>query len=428
VILVGMGKEEEIDCEKIRGAYARALRVARSLRLRRVVIECSYDYRSLSCETVLTCAIEGALLGHYRYLPYKTSSPDWDPDVEQLLVAIPDKATYESVKECLNERATICQGVCFARDLTSTPANDLTPTILSEKAKELTKGVRALKCRVLEREELEKLGMNAFLGVARGSHEPPKFIILEYKGTKSSIPPVVLIGKGLTFDSGGISLKPAEKMEEMKSDMAGAAAVMATIKTLAALRTPVNCVGLIAATENLPGGRALKPGDVLRSLSGKTIEVVNTDAEGRLTLADVLAYAARYQPAAVIDIATLTGACIVALGEQLIGLMGTDPQLINRLKEAGEQTGEFLWELPLWEPYDELIKSDIADVKNTGGRPAGTITAGLFLREFVDAYPWAHLDIAGAAWQSKDRPYIPKGASGIGVRLLVQFLRSRIAG
>lgn len=271
---------------------------------------------------------------------------------------------------------------------------------------------------------MKKMGMRSLLGVASGSNEEPKFIILEYSGGSKSKAPVVLVGKGLTFDSGGISIKPAEKMEEMKSDMSGGAAVMATIMVAADLRLPLNVIGLIPATENMPGGNAYKPGDVLKSYSGKTIEVINTDAEGRLILADALSYASVYKPAAIIDIATLTGACIIALGDDVIGMLGYDEKLKNEINRAARETGELVWEMPLWEQYSELIKSDIADYKNTGGRAAGTITAAVFLSKFVGNYPWVHLDIAGPAWSGKDKAYIPKGAAGISVRLLTEYLRN----
>ena len=238
--------------------------------------------------------------------------------------------------------------------------------------------------------------------------------------------PIVLVGKGLTFDSGGISIKPADKMDEMKTDMSGGAAVMGAIMAAADLQLPLNITGLVPATENMPGGCALKPGDILKSYSGKTIEVLNTDAEGRLILADALAYASKYKPEAVIDLATLTGACIVALGDDVIGMLGTDDKLKKEIDKAAQNTGELVWELPLWESYHELIKSDIADYKNSGGRAAGTITAAAFLSKFAGDYPWVHLDIAGPAWTSKDKAYVPKGASGVGVRLLVEFLRNRV--
>jgi leucyl aminopeptidase len=270
---------------------------------------------------------------------------------------------------------------------------------------------------------MKRLGMHALLSVARGSNEPPKLIAMEYNGGTKREKPVVLVGKGITFDSGGISIKPADRMEEMKSDMAGGSAVIGIMMAIADLRLPVNVVGIIPATENLPGGRAYKPGDVLQSMSGKTIEVISTDAEGRLILADAFAYADRYNPKVLIDMATLTGACIIALGDLIVGMMGTDEELKGRIREASEATGEKVWELPLPEEYNELIKSDVADFRNTGGRPGGAITAALFLQKFVGDYPWVHLDIAGPALLAKDRPYIPKGASGIGVRLMVEFLR-----
>src|SRR5208283_3571427 len=268
---------------------------------------------------------------------------------------------------------------------------------------------------------MEKLGMGAFLGVASGSIQPPKFIIVEYhRGGKKPI--VALVGKTITFDSGGISIKPAENMDKMKDDMSGGAAVLGTLRAAAALRLPLNIVGLLPATENMPSGSAYKPGDVLRTLSGQTIEIVNTDAEGRLVLSDALSYACRYKPAVIVDIATLTGACSIALGNEAIGMLGTDDTFKQKLRAAGERTGERIWELPLWEEYFDQIKSDIADMKNTGSRAGGVITAAALLSKFVQKHPWVHLDIAAMAWTEKDRPYTPKGASGIGVRLLTQFL------
>jgi len=259
--------------------------------------------------------------------------------------------------------------------------------------------------------------------VAKGSCQPPRFIILEYRGAAEQKRPIVLVGKGITFDSGGISLKPREGMEKMKNDMAGGAAVLGTVTAAARLGLPVNLVGLIPSAENLPGGRAYKPGDLVRAMAGKTVEIVNTDAEGRLILCDALHYAQRYRPAALIDIATLTGACVVALGTFASGLMGNDDILVRALKRAGEASGERLWELPVWDDYGELMKSDIADLKNAGGPTAGTISAGWFLKQFAGKTKWSHLDIAGTAWEEKGRPYLPKGATGVGVRLLIEYLR-----
>jgi leucyl aminopeptidase len=306
--------------------------------------------------------------------------------------------------------------------MVSAPGNEMTPTDMAREARKIARR-KNVKLTVLGEAEMKKIGMNALLGVARGSAEPAKFIILEYRGGDKSERPVALVGKGLTFDSGGISIKPSEKMDEMKSDMAGGAAVMGVIMAAADLNLKVNAVGLIPATENLPGGRAYKPGDILKSLSGQTIEVLSTDAEGRLILADALTYAGRYKPAVIIDLATLTAACVIALGDHVTGMMGTDNRVKHKIKDASDATGEKVWELPLWEEYHDLIKSDVADYKNHGGRPGGAITAAAFLSKFVGDYPWVHLDIAGPAWLTNDKPYIPKGASGVGVRLMVQFLR-----
>ena len=336
---------------------------------------------------------------------------------------LPKRKTILVVESAVKNAQIITGGVYFARDLISAPSNEMTPTIMAQKAGEIARR-KNVTCKVLDRAKMKKMGMNSLLGVASGSNEEPKFIILEYSGGTKSEAPVVLVGKGLTFDSGGICIKPAEKMDEMKTDMSGGAAVMATIMVAADLRLPLNIVGLIPATENMPSGTAYKPGDILKSYSGKTIEVLNTDAEGRLILADALAYASIYKPAAIIDVATLTGACIIALGDDVIGMLGTDEKLKDKINKASQETGELVWELPLWEHYHELIKSDIADYKNTGGRAAGTITAAAFLSKFVGDFPWVHLDIAGPAWSGKDKSYIPKGASGVAVRLLTEYLRN----
>jgi leucyl aminopeptidase len=329
------------------------------------------------------------------------------------------------VREAAKRGQVVSGAVYFARDLVSTPSNEMTPTILAGRAKDVAKN-KGVRVSVLDVKGIKKAGMNAMLGVARGSHEPAKFIILRYDGAPKKEKPVVVVGKGITFDSGGISLKPAEKMDEMKADMSGGAVVLGVFKAISELGLPVNLVGLIPATENLPGGGAYKPGDVLRSLSGKTIEIISTDAEGRLLLADALTYAGHFNPAAVVDIATLTGACVIALGEDVIGMLGTDDKLKAQVRAAAEETGEKLWELPLWEDFAELLKSDVADFKNTGGRAGGAISAAVFLSKFVGKYPWVHLDIAGPAWRKAGKPYIPKGASGIGVRLLVRFLMDRV--
>jgi leucyl aminopeptidase len=312
----------------------------------------------------------------------------------------------------------------LARDLVSQPGNVVTPAFLADTAQELAVS-NNLKCRVYELEELKELGMNALVAVGKGSVETPRLIVLEYRGAGEKDRPVVLVGKGITFDSGGISIKPGAGMEEMKTDMAGSAAVLGAMTAAAGLKLPLNLVGVIPTAENMPDGKAYKPGDVVTSLSGTTIEITNTDAEGRLILCDALHFAQKYRPTAMIDLATLTGACVVALGHEASGLMGNDPRLVNALIKADERCGEQVWELPLWDGYGEAMKSDIADLKNAGSREGGSITAGWFLKQFVGKTHWAHLDIAGTAWGDKSRPCAPKGATGVGVRLLIEYLRNR---
>jgi leucyl aminopeptidase len=426
IVMVGLGKRADFNPEKLRGAYARAARQARDLNLKEFSLAIDGGILDRTLPQITEAAVEGVMLGLYRFTPYKTVDREKMTEILNIHIIEDDEERLKVIGKAARTAEVVAKAVFFARDLVSRPGNDMTPSDLAREAKAVAKG-RPVKLRVLDVAQLKKLGMNALLGVARGSSEPAKFVILEYRGSRKSAPPIVLVGKGLTFDSGGISIKPSEKMDEMKSDMAGGAAVMGVIMAAADLKLPVHVVGLIPATENLPGGRAYKPGDILKSLSGKTIEVITTDAEGRLILADALTYALRYKPAAVIDLATLTGACIVALGDQVIGMMGTDEALKSRVRAAAEMTGERVWELPLWEDYEELIKSDIADFKNSGGRAGGAITAAAFLRKFVEDVPWVHLDIAGPSWLGKDRPYIPKGASGAGVRLIVQVLRDAAA-
>ncbi len=423
IIMLGLGKKKELNAEKLRGAFAKAAQQVRNLKLKEFAVSFDLDVKSLTLDVLSEAAVEGVLLGLYQFTPYKTQERDNIRKVENLTIVDESAERLKIIERAAKTAETVSGAVCFVRDMVSTPANEMTPTDMAARAKSIA-GRSPIKCRVLDMDQIKKIGMNAFLGVARGSDQPAKFIILEYRGGGKEENPVVLVGKGLTFDSGGISLKPAEKMDEMKSDMSGGAAVMGVVKAAAALKLKLNVVGLIPATENLPGGRAYKPGDILKSLSGKTIEVLNTDAEGRLLLADALTYAGRFKPAAIVDVATLTGACIIALGEHVIGMLGTDEKLKTRIRNAADLTGERVWELPLWEDYHEMIKSTVADYKNTGGRTAGTITAAAFLSKFVGDYPWVHLDIAGPAWLSRDMPYAPKGASGVGVRLLVSLLRN----
>jgi leucyl aminopeptidase len=312
----------------------------------------------------------------------------------------------------------------LARDLGNQPGNVATPTYLAETAERMGRE-RGLKVTVLGRAELEEEGMGALLAVAAGSEQEPRLIVMEHRGGGDDDKPLVLIGKGLTFDAGGISIKPAAGMEDMKFDMCGGAATIAAMQAVAELGIAANVIGIVPSSENLLGGAAMKPGDVFRTHLGKTIEVVNTDAEGRLILADALSYARRYEPAAVVDCATLTGACVVALGHQASGLMGNDDALVEELRAAGERVGQRAWPLPMYDEYREQIRSDYADIKNSGGRPAGAITAGWFLREFAGDFKWAHLDIAGTAYGDGKLPYQAKGSTGVPMRLLVEWVRSR---
>jgi leucyl aminopeptidase len=318
--------------------------------------------------------------------------------------------------------AAIGAGQTVARGIQVLPGNVCTPSYVASAAEEIARR-HGFAVSILDKAAIVREGMGALMAVAQGSAEEPRFIALEYNGAGHA--PVVLVGKGVTFDTGGISIKPAQNMEDMKYDMSGAAAVLGTFEMLGRLKPPVHVVGLIPSTENMPSGTAVKPGDVITSLSGKTIEVINTDAEGRLILCDALTYAKRYRPACVLDIATLTGAIVVALGHIATGVMGTDDALIEDVRRAGERAGERVWPLPLWEEYRDLMKSDIADVKNAGGRPAGSISAGWFLREFVDGFPWAHLDIAGTAYTDREDATRVKGPTGMGVRLFSEFVLSR---
>lgn len=422
IVLVGLGNSGALTPERLRqvgGSAVKALKGAGVSRAASVV------HRAAGVPPTSVADIaQGLSLGAYSFDIYKTK-PDTTVPVAELVNLFEPGTDTADAERLLAADATICEAVSFARDLVSQPGNVATPLFLAEKALEFSARL-GIACTVLDRDEMERQGMGGILSVAKGSHQLPRFIVLEYRGGSADKRPTVLVGKGITFDSGGISLKPREGMERMKDDMAGAAAVMGAVMAVAGLRLPVNVIGLVPAAENLPGGGAYKPGDIVRTMSGQTVEIVNTDAEGRMILSDALFYAQRFKPAAVIDLATLTGACLVALGSAASGVMGNDPALVKLLRRAGEATGERLWELPLWDEYGEIMKSDVADLKNAGGPHAGTITAAWFLQRFVGKSRWAHVDIAGTAWEEKGRPYQPKGATGVGVRLLVEYLKATV--
>jgi leucyl aminopeptidase len=367
---------------------------------------------------------EGVAQGAWSFTDFKADDPATKLGVLELIVSREERREVERGRV---RGAAIGAGHTLARNLQALPGNVCTPAYLSDVARRLGKAY-GYKVTVLGREQIAKQEMGGLLAVAQGTAQEPQFIALEYQGAGRRSAPVCLIGKGVTFDSGGISIKPSEKMEEMKFDMSGAAAVLGLFETLGQLKPKINVVGLVPATENLPAATAIKPGDVVRGHLGKTIEIVNTDAEGRLILCDALSYARRYEPVCVVDAATLTGAVVIALGHHASGLMGNDDKLVEEVRLAGDRAGERCWPLPLWDEYREQLKSDVADLKNIGGRPAGSITAGWFLREFVAGFPWAHLDIAGTAYHDADRPDLARGPAGTGVRLFAELVLGRAGG
>ena len=366
-------------------------------------------------------AVQAAETASYRFDRCKSESKAPKKPLKRVGFLVHDRSQLAVGRRACEHGKAIGTGSRLAKDLANLPGNLCTPTYLAEQAQALGRGKRKLKVSVLSEVQMAKLGMGSLLSVSRGSRQPAKLIVLEYKGGKSGSKPVALVGKGLTFDAGGISIKPAANMDEMKYDMCGGASVLGTIAAIADMELPINVVGIVPSSENLPDGDANKPGDIVTSMSGQTIEILNTDAEGRLILCDALTYTERFKPAAVIDIATLTGACIVALGDQASGLMANDDELAQEILDAGTQSGDRAWQLPLWDTYQKQLDSNFADMANIGGRGAGTITAACFLSRFTKKFKWAHLDIAGTAWLSGSE----KGATGRPVPLLTEFLLRR---
>jgi leucyl aminopeptidase len=396
-------------------AAAAGLALVKTGGTRHVAVALVGDGADASHARALALAAQDAV---YLYRHTKPSAPP-APRLERVtLLCAP--AVQAEVEAALQEGAATAEGVTLARELANRPGNHCTPTVLADEARRLGKSL-GLKVEVLDRKALQKLGMGAFLAVAQGSDEPPQFIVAQWNGAGRREAPVVLVGKGITFDTGGISLKPAGEMDEMKFDMGGAASVLGTLCAVARMKAKVNVVGLIPTCENMPGGRAIKPGDVVRTMSGQTVEILNTDAEGRLILCDALTYAERFKPAAVVDIATLTGACVVALGNHRSGLFSPDDTLAAELQQAGDGALDPCWRMPLDEEYDELLKSHFADMANIGGPAGGAVTAAMFLKRFTSRFRWAHLDIAGTAW----RKGAAKGATGRPVPLLTRFVLGR---
>jgi leucyl aminopeptidase len=423
VILVGLGKQEKFDLEAARRAAGAAAQQAQKLRLNHLAtIAHGGGLGGLDAGDAAQATVEGTLSALYQFEQLQ-SPAEPGHRLGTLTVVERNAAAIEAVTTAATAAEAIMAGVYLARDLVNLPPNIATPTYMADAARQIAEA-HNMAITVGDREWAAEHKMGAFLGVAQGAGEPPYFIVMEHNGDQTDLPAIVLVGKGITFDTGGISIKPTANMGDMKSDMGGAAAVLGTMKTVGLLNLPLRVIALAPCTENMPDALAYRPSDVLTASNGKTVEIISTDAEGRLILADALVYAKRYEPAAVIDLATLTGSCVIALGEGMAAaLFATDDDLRDKLVAAGTQTHERVWPLPLWDDYREAIKSTTADIKNSGGRFGGVATSAIFLKEFVDGYPWVHLDIASMALADKAKGYLPVGGTGYGVRLLTAFLR-----
>jgi leucyl aminopeptidase len=433
VLVVGLGPPDGFTLETIRWASAAAARKARDLGATSFSsIVHGGGAGGFPLDAAAQAVVEGTISGLYRYQELKNKTPE-RPDPELFTLVEFDPSKVPAVEAGARAGEIAADAACLARDLVNRPANYATPTDLADLAMDIASEFDTMRCQVLNEQDASELGMGAFLGVAQGSDEPATFIIMEHNPGREDLDTVVLLGKGITFDTGGISLKPAENMDRMRGDMGGGAAVLATLYAVGMLALPLHLVGLVPATENMPGARAYKPGDVLAAMNGKTIEIINTDAEGRLILADGLAYASRFEPKAVVDLATLTGACSVALGRgTAAGVFSTDNDLLARLQAASRASGELIWHLPLYDEYLDKLESLTADLSNTGGRFGGVGTSAMFLKQFAEGYPWAHVDIAPMSFEErpstpKRPPFLQKGGTGFGVRLLVQFLRDWVA-
>ncbi|ANC01996.1 MULTISPECIES: leucyl aminopeptidase [Pseudomonas] len=422
VLLVGSGKDEALGDRAWRKLIASVAGVLRNLAGGDAVLALDdiavanrdghYGKYRLLAETLLD--------GSYVFDRFKSQKAE--PRALKKVTLLADKAGQADVERAVKHATAITTGMSLTRDLGNLPPNICHPSFLAEQAKELGKAHKGLKVEVLDEKKIKDLGMGAFYAVGQGSDQPPRLIVMQYQGAKKTDKPFVLVGKGITFDTGGISLKPGAGMDEMKYDMGGAASVFGTLRAVLELQLPINLVCLLACAENMPSGGATRPGDIVTTMSGQTVEILNTDAEGRLVLCDTLTYAERFKPQAVIDIATLTGACIVALGSHTSGLMGNSDDLVGQLLDAGKRADDRAWQLPLFDEYQEQLDSPFADIANIGGPKAGTITAGCFLSRFTKNYSWAHLDIAGTAWVSGGKD---KGATGRPVPLLTQYLLDR---
>ncbi len=419
ITLIGLGKRDKLSHRGVRAAITSAGRIARKHRDTKIALLFPYTLPALDAEASTLAVADALAQSDYKYTAYLTTKKE---ELDRPLIHATLIAPDADAKRLTAQTNVIAQAVRNVRDLGNAPSNVLTPSVLAERAAAVCKAVD-VKCTVYGRKEIEKMKMGGLIAVNRGSVQEPRFVVMEYAPRKAK-KHVALVGKGVTFDSGGISIKPAEKMEEMKFDMCGAAAVIGIIEAAAKLALPVKITGIFAATDNLPSGSAYKPGEIITMMNGKTVEIVNTDAEGRMILADALHYASSLAPDHILDYATLTGACVVALGSEAAGLFTSDDELARMLIQAGEKTGDRVWRLPAWDDYRDLIRSEWADMKNSGGRWAGAISAAVFLKEFVDCPSWAHLDIAGTAYAESETAREARGATGAGVRVTLDFLRS----
>ncbi|MFC2010477.1 leucyl aminopeptidase [Chloroflexota bacterium] len=423
VVVVGLGKKKELNLDRVRGTVAQACRLLRRKNVTSVAaVALGAGVAGITTESSAQALTEGTLLGLYTFRRHITKEPEHG-EIKQLDIVDANQSRVSGLEKGIEKGRILAEATNLARDMVNEPSNYMTPTDMAEMATKLA-GTYGLEVTVLEREQMQKLGMGALLGVAQASQQPPKFIVLNYRGGKSGEIDIALLGKGITFDTGGISIKPASGMEEMKDDMSGGASVMAAMSAIARLKPGINVMAVVPATENMPSGGALKPGDVVTAMGGKTIEVVNTDAEGRLTLADAVGYAREHKAKLIVDVATLTGAMRAALGDICTGAFGNDQDLVDKIIAAGAEAGERIWQLPMYEEYKEQNKSQVADIKNVGGRYAGSITAAKFIEEFVGDTSWVHLDIAGTNWSDKERNFTVKGATGVPVRTLVNLVLS----
>ncbi len=425
ILVLGLGKKKELTANKAGAAFAEACRYLRGKSVKTIAAAVAGGgVNNIKNGDAAAALTQGAILGLYTFKQYMTKKKDENGEIEKISLVSGDKP---AVDKAISRAKIIAEAVTRARDMVNEPSNHMTPTDMAEAAKKMGKQY-GLKVEVIDKDRMKEMGMGGLLGVSQGSNQPPKFIIMTYKGRDAKDVDMALVGKGITFDSGGISLKPSENMGDMKGDMAGGASVMMALTAIAQFKPKMNVTAIIPATENMPSGTAQKPGDIIRIMNGKTVEVNNTDAEGRLILADALSYAVKLKAKEIIDVATLTGACQVALGLICSGSFSNHKELETRVLAAGNEAGEPAWGMPMFDEYHELIKSEVADIKNTGNRYGGAITGAKFLEDFVDKTPWVHLDIAGTYDTDKDKGYLVKGGTGVPVRTLVNFVLAEAAG